>query len=75
MRIYNYYNCSNHSTLIYPDVIITSRALTCSNVVHIYSCRALACCSLWTLYGFTIGEYDGTEIGSPEGSTDITTGD
>ena len=67
--IYNLCNLSASSTLISCYAIIFSRFLTCSICFRLYSCRSPTCCSLGALYGFTLGTYDYTEIGSPEGST------
>ena len=72
--VYNFCNCASSSTLISPDAILFYRALTCSSVVQIFSCRYQTCFSLEDRDGFTIGTYDSTELGSPEGSTEITTG-
>ena len=72
--IYNFHNRSASSALISLDEIIFSRGLTCSSYVCFSYCRSPTCCSFLALYWFTLGTYDGTEIGSPEGSTEGTTG-
>ena len=50
----------------------------CNNIFHGFTlfkfclhlfCRALKCCSLGSLDGFTLGKHDGTDLGSPEVST------
>ena len=71
--IYNPCNWSDPFALISCDKIIFSRNLTCSSVVRLYSCRSLNCCSFGALYGLTLVTYDGTDLGSPEGSTERTT--
>ena len=70
--IYNSYNWASSPTLFYTDKIISSRDLTCSCVVRLYSCRVPTCCSLGALNWFTIGTYDGTELRLLEGSTEVT---
>ena len=73
--IYNFYNWSASSNLIFLDVIIFSRDLACSSVVRLYYCRSPTCCSLGALDGFTLGTYDDTELGPLEGLTEgITEG-
>ena len=67
LTIYNFCSLSDSSTLISCYAIIFSRVLTCSCVVRLYSCRVLTCCSLWALYEFTHGTYDGTSLGYLEG--------
>ena len=71
--LYNYRNWSASSTLISPTDIIFSRDLTCSNVVCLYYCIVLTCCSLGPLYGSKLGTYDIIVLVSPEGSTEGTT--
>ena len=73
MIIYNSRNWESLSTLISPDAIIFSRALTCSIIFHIASCRFPVGFSLGSLDGFILGTYDGTELGSPYGSNEGTT--
>ena len=41
---------------------------------YAFTCRTPTYCSLGSMDEFTLGTYDGTEIGSPEGSTEGTTG-
>ena len=72
--IYNSCNWAASSTLIYTYVIISTRDLNCSSVVRLYSCKYPTCCSFGALDIFTLGTYDGTDLGSPEGSTEVTTG-
>ena len=74
MIIYNSCNWADSSILFSPDEIIYSGGLTCSNVVRLYSCRDPTSFSLGALYGFTLCTYDGTDIVSPEASTEVTTG-
>ena len=71
--IYNSCHWAASSAYFSPDVIISSRALTCSIVVRLYYYRDPTCCSIGALDGLTIGTYDGTELGSPEGLTEGTT--
>ena len=59
--------------LISFDEIISSRTLTCSSVVRLYSCIALTYYSFGDLDGFTLGTYNGADLGSPEESTERTT--
>ena len=42
--------------------------------MRLYSCRDPTCSSFGDLDGFTLGTYDGTDIGSLEGWTERTTG-
>ena len=72
--VYESCNWETSSTLISPDAIIFSRALTFSSVVRVSYCRDPTYCSLGALDLFTLGTYDGTDIGSTEGSTQLTTG-
>ena len=72
--LYNYHNWAVSCTLISPDGIIFSKDLTCSSVVSFSSCISLNFCSLKSIDGFTVGTYVGTETGSPEESTEGTTG-
>ena len=73
--IYNSHNWEASYSWISPDEIISSRGLNCWSVFLIYSCIYLICCSFVSLDGFTLSTYDGTDLGSPEGSTEVTTGD
>ena len=43
-------------------------------MVRLSSCILPSCYSFVALYGFTLGTYDGTVIGSTEVSTERTTG-
>ena len=69
---YNSRNWPASYTLISNDEIIFSRDLSCSSVVRISSCKALTCCLLGDMDGFTFVTYDVTDLGSPEGSTEVT---
>ena len=50
--------------------MISSGVLPYSGIVCLSSCRSAACCSLGALDRFTLGTYDGTDLGSTEGSTE-----
>ena len=54
--------------------MIFSRSLTCSIVVRLSSYIAPTSSSFGAMDGFTVGTYYGSDIGSPEESTERTTG-
>ena len=71
--IYNYHNQADLSTLISTDEMIFSKALTCSRVVRLSSCRYSIFYSFGDMYGLRLGSYDCTDIGSPKVSNEGTT--